>query len=149
MTTECTQSDTLVSEYEQQAIDFCKKTGTVMTAVYIGLQKHFPSDTESRPVYIITLTRNGGKSYMFKFGDSINSKNNDTGISDPTYSVLSCLTKYNPGTLDDFVDMYGYEVGHGKSKMREVIAIYKSVVDDYTNVRRMFGDVMDELQEIA
>lgn len=59
------------------------------------------------------------------------------------YDILACLTKYDPGTFKDFCADYGYSDDSIKAR-----DIYFAVQDEYSNVVRLFGDVMDELQEI-
>lgn len=53
------------SEYQKQAIDFLKATGTEFHAEFIEHGKHFDNDTEIRDIYKITLKR-GSRSYTFK-----------------------------------------------------------------------------------
>lgn len=59
------------------------------------------------------------------------------------YDILACFTKYDPGTFKDFCADYGYSDDNTKAR-----DIYFAVQDEYSNVVRMFGDVMNELQEI-
>ena len=64
------------------------------------------------------------------------------------YDVLACLQKYEVGTIDDFVSEFGYEVNSWED-VRKIEKTYKAVKREYKNVLRVFGDCMDELQEIA
>lgn len=149
-------------DYQKQATDFLEKTKTTFKAEFVGFQKHFDTDTEKRDVYEITLTREGKKPFVFRFGQSIaNSGETETivkrdairgrytdtvkkGRTAPTaYDVLAGLTKYDPETLEDFCVNYGYDED---SKTAE--KIYFAVQKEYSNVLRLFGDVMEELQEI-
>ena len=59
-----------ISEYDQQAIDFLKKTGAEIKVEFIKNGKHFDSDKENRDIYSVTLSK-GGRSYTFNFGQSI------------------------------------------------------------------------------
>jgi hypothetical protein len=65
-------------------------------------------------------------------------------IIEPTmYDVLSCLTKNDPGTFEDFCSDYGYD-----SDSRKAERTYHLVVEEWNNVDDLFSDIIDELQEI-
>lgn len=56
--------------------------------------------------------------------------------SAPTaYDILACLTKYDPGTLGDFRDEFGY---NSDSKKAEIV--YNAVKDEYNNLCMLFSD---------
>lgn len=59
-----------INEYETQANNFLKKTGTEFKAVFLKYAKHFDDDTDLRDIYEITLKR-GERVYKFNFGQSI------------------------------------------------------------------------------
>lgn len=59
------------------------------------------------------------------------------------YDVLACLTKYDPGTFDNFCDDYGYSTDSIKAQKT-----YLEVQEEFTNCSRLFGDVIEELMEI-
>ncbi len=60
------------------------------------------------------------------------------------YSILCCLTKYDPGTLEDFCSEFGYDTD---SKSAE--EAYNAVCDEYKNVAMLFSDKeIEALQEI-
>jgi hypothetical protein len=60
------------------------------------------------------------------------------------YSVLSCLTKNNPGTFEDFCFEYGYDEDSKKADRT-----YNAVVQEYLSVTALFSDAeMEELMEI-
>lgn len=63
--------ETIISTYEQTAIDFLKATNTEFKAEFVKNGKHFDDDKEDRDIYQITLKRNGRK-FSFRFGQSIN-----------------------------------------------------------------------------
>ncbi len=56
------------------------------------------------------------------------------------YDVLSCLTKYDPGTLEDFCSEYGYDADSKKAEK-----IYLSVREEFINVRQIFTEKQLEL----
>lgn len=65
-------------------------------------------------------------------------------IASPSlYSVFTCLTKYDPGTFENFCSDFGYD-----SDSISALKTYKSCVKEWDNVEKLFGDVIDELQEI-
>lgn len=147
-------------DYQKQADDFMRKTGATMEVKFIGNFPFFDDDKESRNVYQITLKRNGG-TYCFRFGQSIADsreyvKRNPRGksmydhklirrerIAPTTYDVLACATKSNPGTFEDFCGEYGYDTDSQKAEK-----IYFAVQREWRGIRSIFGDVIDELQEI-
>lgn len=56
--------------------------------------------------------------------------------SAPTaYDVLACLTKCDPGTLEDFCDEFGYDLDSKKAEM-----VYNAVKDEYNNLCMLFSD---------
>ena len=59
-----------MSEYQQQALDFLKKTNTTIGIQYEKFDKHFDNDTQKRDVYKIMIKR-GNRSFSFNFGQSI------------------------------------------------------------------------------
>ena len=100
--------------------------------------KHFAEDKESRYIFNCTLSRNR-KRYTFNFGQSI-----AAGSVEPTmYDILTCLTKYNPETFEDFCSEYGYNTDSIKA-----LKTYKAVQREFNGVNRLFSDVLDQLQEI-
>lgn len=60
------------------------------------------------------------------------------------YDVLSCITKYDPSTFNNFCSEFGYN----NDSMKD-FAIYQEVCKEWENVYRMFSDCLDELQEIC
>ena len=60
------------------------------------------------------------------------------------YDILSCLTKYDPGTFNNFCS----EMGYNNDSMKD-FAIYQEVCKEWENVYRLFSDCLDELQEIC
>ena len=130
-----------MNECDKQANDFLKETKTSFEAVFETYGKHFDDDKESRNIYKITLKRNG-KQFSFNFGQSINDTN--AGIDPTAYDVLSCLTKYDPGSFDDFCSDFGYD-----NDSRKAEKTYKAVVKEYNKVNAMFNDVIEKLADIS
>ncbi len=60
------------------------------------------------------------------------------------YNVLACLTKYDPGTFEDFCSGYGYD-----EDSRTAERVYIAVQNEFANLRRIFTDTQIEaMQEI-
>lgn len=66
------------------------------------------------------------------------------GTLPTAYDILACLTKYDPGTFEDFCDNFGYDRDSRSAKKT-----YKAVVKEWNNVSKLFNDSEIELlQEI-
>jgi hypothetical protein len=151
-------------DYHKQATDFLEKTNTTFEAKWIELSKHFDGDETERDIYWITLTR-GSRSYSFRFGQSIKKSltvdkipweqrqnvhmvkrwmdaNASKRIAPTAYDVLACLTKYDPGTLENFCLDWGYDIDSKKAEKT-----YLAVKDEFLQLSRLFSD--DELTELS
>ena len=127
------------SSYDLQAENFAKKHNVKLSIIGDPkYKKYFTGDEDSRYVFKLRLTRDG-KSYTFNFGQSI-----AAGAEYPKlYDVLSCLTKYDPESFNNFCSEFGYD-----EDSRTVKRTYKAVCKEWEAVNRMFFDCLDELQEI-
>lgn len=68
----------------------------------------------------------------------------DLGEEPTAYDVLSCLTKYDPDTFEEFCSSYGYEEDSRKAEK-----IYFKVRDEFKEVRMLWSDEqLEELQKI-
>lgn len=161
----------MISEYEKQADEFMKKYGVTMETKLLGNMPYFDDDKENRDVYQITLKR-GNKTWSFRFGQSIvnsksekvyyldqikkihnwnikdfiyigNSQYKKKPIAPTPYDILATITKSDPGTFADFCGDFGYDEDSRKAEKT-----YFAVQKEYQEVSKMFGDCMDELQEI-
>lgn len=128
-----------MSEYVKQANDFADKFGVKLSVIgEPEYRKYFADDREYRFVFKLRLKRNK-KQYTFTFGQSIAEGSNEPNL----YSVLACLTKCDPGDFINFCADFGYNVDSRKHEK-----IYKAVCKEWQAVERLFGDCLDELQEI-
>lgn len=60
------------------------------------------------------------------------------------YSILACMTKYDPGTLENFCDDFGYDTDSRKAEK-----IYEGVKNEYTQLCTLFNDAeLRQMQEI-
>lgn len=134
----------LIEQYENLEAQGLYNKGAYLIANEIGLKMkilnseyklHFE---QQRYVFKIKLIK-GGKQYTFEFGQSISEGNNGPTL----YSVLACLTKYDPETFEDFCASYGYDNDSRKSEKT-----YKAVVKEFNNMQRLFTTEELELLNI-
>lgn len=129
----------IISEYEQQALDFLEKVNATMKITYIETCKNnMWNDGRLWRRHMVTITRNH-KRWTFSFYNSIANKESPT-----PYDVLACITKYDPGNIEDFAWEYGYD----HEPLKRIAQIYNACLKEYENCCRIFGDVLDELREI-
>lgn len=152
-----------MDEYIKQATEFLQKTRTKMKIEYVGLAVNKEwKEKEKRCLYEITLISPRG-SMTFDFWDSIRNTEIRTMPFDAyntrankelaakkkaavpsVYDVLACLTKYDPGTFEDFCSNYGYD-----EDSRTAERVYFAVQKEYAQLARLFTpDQMEELAEI-
>lgn len=134
------------NEYDQQAHDFMEETNTKMYIEYLEKGFYFDDDKVARDIYKIKLERNGMQ-YTFTFGQSI--ARSGVYAKPPTpYDILACVEKYEPyGDEWDFAKEFGYDI-HDKESYKKVLKIFNAVERQYAGIERLFGDVMEQLQEI-
>jgi cytochrome c oxidase assembly protein Cox11 len=126
------------TNYQQQATDFLKVTNTTFKATFKINGIYFADDKATRDIYSITL-KNTAHKFTFKFGQSYN--NSNYGKTPPTaYDVLSCLTKYDVGTFDDFCSDFGYD-----TDSRKAYKVYKAVLREWKNIKILFNSSQIEL----
>lgn len=71
-------------------------------------------------------------------------KLNDKQEEPSAYDVLSCLTKYDPGTFKEFCSEFGYD-----EDSKKVERIYLAIVNEWDNVRMLWTDKeIEMLQEV-
>lgn len=126
-----------MNEYIKQANDFAKKYG-VKLSVISSKRTTMWGETQVRTVFKLKLSRKG-KSYTFDFGQSI--VNGDYRPS--MYDILACLQKNDVGSFEDFCGEFGYN-----EDSRNAEKTYKAVCKEFSAVNRLFGDILDEMQEI-
>ena len=133
--------------YENQAKDFLKNANATMKIKYHDTTINETwGDKDYRNVYKATIKTPNGQ-MTITFWDSIYNTNN--GIEPTEYDILACLTKYDVGTIDDFVLEFGYEV-NSWGDVKRIEKIYKGCKKEYRNICRIFTDEQIEaLCEIA
>lgn len=61
------------------------------------------------------------------------------------YDLLACVTKYDPGTFEDFCASYGYDEDSRKAE-----ATWRAVVKEYRDFARLFPEgIPEEIMEIS
>ena len=114
--------------YNKAAYKVAEELGLKMKILGSEYKLHFADDKQKRYVFKIKLIK-GGKQYTFEFGQSLSEGNNEPTL----YSVLACLTKYDPESFEDFCCNYGYD-----NDSRTAEKIYKAVVKEFKNMQRLF-----------
>ena len=139
-----------MTEYEVQANEFLKKSGTKMTISRIGEVEGFPFDYHDNMwhyKYQVTLTRNK-KQYRFTFYDSFNNWLENKRPS--RYNILACIEKYEvPYRVEDFASEFGYDIEEPK-RYKRVKKIQQACQEQYERLLELFGEeLMEELREIS
>jgi hypothetical protein len=68
----------------------------------------------------------------------------DEIVHPSAYDVLTCLTKYDPGTFENFCSEFGYD-----TDSRSAVRTYKSVRKEWNAVSKLFTETeIEQLQEI-
>ena len=126
-------------DYRKQANDFCKKHGVKMVVGEADWGHPSWDTKEGHYVFPVTLKRKG-RQMSLRFWQSL-----AAGAEEPeAYDVLACLTKYDPGTFKEFcAEFYGHDERYDSKQ------VYKAVCREWKAVERVFGDVLEELREIA
>ena len=123
------------TNYIKQAEDFLKSTNVKFSADFIKFGKYFPSDTQERAIFRITLQRNG-KKYSFRFGQSIVNR----ATTPDAYSVLACLQKYDVGSFVDFCGEFGYNIDSSQAEKT-----YKAVCKEFEMICKIWNEEEREL----
>jgi hypothetical protein len=84
----------IISEYDQQALDFLSLTGATITKTFFAFDRHLPGDKDKRIIWNITIERTG-RSFSFKFGDSL-------------HATQEALRKAGFGLMNDWHKHFSY-----------------------------------------
>lgn len=134
-------SEIMTSQYERGAFQFIKDFGVEVKIKFKRYGFHFDGDEKQRNIYTITLSRNR-KTYKYLFGDSL--IDTDRGFRPTPYDVLACLETAIPETFDEFCTDFEYSNDSIRAKQ-----LYKAVKKEAEMVQDLFGDIIDELYEVA
>ena len=136
-----------MNEYTKRAEEFCERNRVSMDFKFKGClsDESFWGDSRPHNTYEVFIEREG-KMMSFTFHDSLH--NTEKGIKPTAYDVLCCLTKYEvEDDVWDFAREFGYDI-HDKESYKAVCETHKACQKEYDDVVRVFGDILDELQEI-
>lgn len=132
-------------DYKKQGTDFLEKFGIRMLNTFLNHDFYFDGDNEKRDIWQVKFTKPGQpevKPFKVRFGQSIVTSGKGKGPS--AYDVLACLTKFNPGTFDNFCSEFGYDIDSRKAKKT-----YKAVVKEWQKVSNFFKpSELEQLQQI-
>lgn len=135
-----------MNEYDKQAEDFLKKTGTTFNVIaYKGRQPMHNNDKDMMDKWVVEFVR-GDEEWGLDFYMGLGHNR----AKPSAYDVLACIQKYEVDSFEEFCAEFGYDVydnnymGYNKRSWE----IYRAVCDEYEEVQRMFGDVLEELREI-
>lgn len=136
-----------MNNYENQAREFLKSANATMTIKFYDMAINETwGDKAYRNVYKAIIKTSKGQ-MTIKFWDSI--YNTSNGIKPTEYDILACLQKYDVGTIDDFVNEFGYEVSCW-GDVKRIEKIYKGCKKEYANICRIFTpEQIEALCEIA
>lgn len=136
------------SDYQAQAEQFCKKHG-VKISVKEATDKMplWAKDGDNYGIHYRVKIERNGKKWNFSYWGSIHDQENG-GKTPTSYDILACITKNDPEDFGSFISEFGYTTD-SRASYKNTERIYKAVVKEWENANRIFGDVLDELQEIA
>lgn len=130
-----------MENYIENAQILLREFNVKFTIDYVKFDYHFAGDEDKRNIYNVTFSRLGDK-LKFKFGQSINKSMKK--ITPTEYDVLACITKNDPGKLEDFCDEFGYDTDSISANKT-----YKLVCIEYEKVYNFFtSEEIELLQEI-
>lgn len=131
------------NDYDKQAQDFLRKTGSSLHITGLGRGKFWPSDSAPRAIYQYTLIR-GEKRHSARFGQSITATK--AGTFPSQYEILRCLSGYEPPSdLQEFCLEFGYEI----KQLREAQKAFEAVQKEYRALADMYTpEELELLNEI-
>ena len=140
-------------KYNQGAIDFLSSCQAKLEIHYAGTSiNHLWNEKQPRDMYsfVITTQRGSMNGIFWDSLDNTKKRINEKGkaTSPNEYSILACLEKYDVGTMDEFMQEFGYEIRNANDLVN-FIATYNAVVKEYRDLCRIFTpEQMDKLREI-
>lgn len=146
-----------MTDYEMQAKKFLEDCNATLETMYLGKNINENWDEkQKRDTYLVNIVTPRGNMQV-KFWDSWNNtiKNTNRMASGRSrkkpsaYNILSCLTTYDVGDIEDFILEFGYEVKK-RGDFTRIQNIYNAVKKEYEDVRRCFTEKqIEKLQGIV
>lgn len=143
---------TTKTDYQKQAADLLESMGVKFSTRFLKHDTYFDDDKESRDIFRCTFARGVRESksvderqkFSIRFGQSLNNSAGDGGTPPTAYDVVTCLTKNDPGSFQDFCGDFGYDTDSRKAEKT-----YKLVKKEWAKVSAFFTpDEFEKLQEI-
>ena len=135
-----------MSEYIKQARDFLAACNATMEISLTGKAYPLWDDGCLHNQYLFVIKTPLGEMRDYFYDSAYNTSKGINGVNE--YDILSCLEKYDVGTIDDFVSEFGYEV-HKWDDVRRIERTYKAVVRQYNALCKIFTpEQMEKLREI-
>ena len=139
--------------YLKEAIKILNDIGCKYKITYGGWDNNpLWTEKEKRDFYFVNLETSKGE-IEFKFWDSIfntdlrhfKRRGDRRKLKQPNiYDVMSCVTKYDPGSFEDFCWEYGYD----DDSIRD-LKVYKAVCEEWQKMCQIFTEEdMEKLREI-
>lgn len=129
-----------MDDYEKQAKDFLKLCGASIKFKYCGLEIP-PWGIAQHDVYDCTIrTRRGEMTVHFYDSVTGTDKRANGNVHCVTeYDVLSCLQKYDVGSMEDFFGEF-YGKIESVDEFRRFERTYNAAVKEYEDVKRCFSE---------
>lgn len=129
-----------MTNYEQQAKDFCKKHGVKVNFRWIANEPNpLWNESQIRPHYKVTIKTERGQMTV-DFWDSVYSMTHDEKPTE--YDIFSCMEKYEVYDFDEWCAEYGYD-------SRRAERLWRLCRRQWESVQRVFyKDQIAELREI-
>ena len=133
-----------MNDYEAKVKKILTENNITFSVKYVG--ENIPMwDTRTHSEFVCRFfNHKNKKSIVVHFFQSI--ANTDKIPS--CYDVLVCLTKYDIGTIDNFVTEFGYEVNSWQD-VKRIEKTYKACKKEYEGVKRVFSDCLEAVRDIA
>lgn len=145
-----------MTDYNKQARDFLKDCNATLDIIYLGrnINENW-EEKQKRDNYIVNIVTPRGN-MLVRFWDSLNNTieniNRKAGVprkKPSAYDILSCLTTYDVGDIEDFISEFGYEIKK-RGDLTRIQNIYNAVKKEYEDVCRCFTEEqIEKLQEIV
>lgn len=143
------------NQYEQKALDFCKKWNVKIFFTHIGIVKSKEGLRNQYSFSIVryntTLQKIIKAQYTAVFTDSVIDSTRSKALPDerPTaYDLLSCIEKSEIGNMGEFLSEYGYS--DSKESLILGMDLYPRVKAESEAIRAMFpeAEAMEDLYSI-